>query len=225
MPNDSIRWGRIIAVASAGIVSHSFGRATLPLLLPAISDELGIGSTTAGIVGSTNMASYFLGVIIVTYLAGRMHPIRLLRLGMGIVIAGLVILGTTSSQTQLIAGTALTGLGGAGIWLTAPLIATTNVPVHRRGAAMGTLTACMGIASITIPIITTITRNVIGDQGAWRPVWIIETLIAVILFVAIAAVVRVEGVHNQLSNSTAFTQLRIYVNGELLLFSTCLSHS
>ena len=202
MPNDSIRWGRIIAVASAGIVSHSFGRATLPLLLPAISDELGISSTTAGIVGSTNMASYFLGVIIVTYLAGRMHPIRLLRLGMGIVIAGLVILGTTSSQTQLIAGTALTGLGGAGIWLTAPLIATTNVPVHRRGAAMGTLTACMGIASITIPIITTVTRNVISDQGAWRPVWIIEVFIAVILFVAIAAVVRVDGVQNKLSSST-----------------------
>ena len=73
---------------------------------------------------------------------------------------------------------------------------------------MGALTACMGVASIAIPIITTVTRNLISNQGAWRPVWIIEVFIAVILFVAISAVVRVDNLQNQLPSATGILAVR-----------------
>ena len=63
-----MRWGRVILVTLAGVVSHTFGRSTMPLLLPAIAEDLELRATTAGATGSVNMAAYLCGVIAVTYL-------------------------------------------------------------------------------------------------------------------------------------------------------------
>ena len=53
----------------------------MPLLLPAIAEDLELSATTAGATGSVNMAAYLCGVIAVTYLANRIAPAVLLKCG------------------------------------------------------------------------------------------------------------------------------------------------
>ena len=185
-----VSWSRVILITLAGVVSHTFGRGTMPLLLPAIAEDLGLSATASGATGSINMAAYLCGVVAVTYLASRVAPAVLLKCGLWIVLGGLVCLGTAPNTTQLMVGTALAGLGGAGIWLTMPIIATVNVPATQRGAVMGSLTATMAVGSIVVPFATSALRTVINDEGAWREVWLLETASAAVILTILYLVLR-----------------------------------
>ena len=88
------------------------------------------------------------------------------------------------------AGTGLDGLGGAGVWLTRRVIATAGVPATQRGAVMGSLTATMGMASIVVPFATSGLRAVVNDDGAWREIWLIETVATAIILVVLYTVLR-----------------------------------
>ena len=189
-PITEMSWARVILVTLAGVVSHTFGRSTMPLLLPAIADDLGLNATTSGATGSVNMAAYLCGVIAVTYLANRLAPALLLKFGLWITMVGLVALGTAQTTWQVMAGTGLAGLGGAGVWLTMPVIATAGVPATQRGAVMGSLTATMGMASIVVPFATSGLRAVVNDDGAWREIWLIETVAPAIILVVLYTVLR-----------------------------------
>lgn len=189
-PAAEMRWSRLILVTLAGVVSHTFGRGTMPLLLPAIAEDLGLSATTSGATGSVNMAAYLCGVIAVTYLASRLAPTLLLKFGLWIVLAGLLSLGTAQNTWQVMIGTGLAGLGGAGIWLTMPVIATAGVPAAQRGMVMGSLTATMGVASIVVPFATSGLRNIADDSGAWREIWLLETVAASTILAVLYLVLR-----------------------------------
>jgi predicted MFS family arabinose efflux permease len=136
------------------------------------------------------MAAYLCGVIAVTYLASRLAPTLLLKSGLWIVLAGLLSLGTAQNTWQVMIGTGLAGLGGAGIWLTMPVIATAGVPAAQRGMVMGSLTATMGVASIVVPFATSGLRNIADDSGAWREIWLLETVAASAILAVLYLVLR-----------------------------------
>lgn len=187
---ERVRWGRVVLVALSGVVSHVFGRATVGVLVPAMADDLDLSDTLIGALGSANMGAYFAGVIIVTFTAGRIEPFTLLRAGIVISTVGLAVIGTASSPAAVVIGTALAGLGGGGIWLTAPVIASEGVPASRRGAALGTLTATMGAALIGVPIATAALRSIAADNTIWRPVWVAQAALSVVLLAALSVFVR-----------------------------------
>jgi MFS family permease len=162
----------------------------MPLLLPAISDELDVSLTVAGTLGTTNLAAYLTGVVVVTWLAGRAEPVLLLRAGVAVVIAGLVVLSVAGGLAMLFCGTALAGLGGAGIWINAPGIATADVEAERRGAVLSLLTATMGGALVLIPQITALIRIAADDDQAWRQVWAFEVVAALGVLAALVVLVR-----------------------------------
>ncbi|WP_419944446.1 MFS transporter [Candidatus Poriferisodalis sp.] len=185
-----MRWGRVLLVALSGVVSHVFGRATVGVLVPAMAEDLEFGDTLIGALGSANMGAYFAGVVIVTFTAGRIEPFTLLRAGIVTSTVGLAVIGTASGPAAVVIGTALAGLGGGGIWLTAPVIASDGVPASRRGAALGTLTATMGAALIGVPLATTALRSIAADDAIWRPIWLAQAALSVLLLAALSVLVR-----------------------------------
>ena len=187
---ERVRWGRVVLVALSGVVSHVFGRATMGVLVPAMADDLDLSDTLIGALSSANMGAYFAGVIIVTFTAGRIEPFTLLRAGIVTSTVGLAVIGTASSPAAVVIGTALAGLGGGGIWLTAPVIASDGVPASRRGAALGTLTATMGAALIGVPIATAVMRRIAADDAIWRTVWLAQAALSVLLLAALTVFVR-----------------------------------
>ncbi|MFT4988917.1 MAG: putative MFS family arabinose efflux permease [Acidimicrobiales bacterium] len=177
-------------ICTCVVVSHMFGRSTVSILLPAIRNDLIDSNTAAGVLGGSNFAGYIFGVIIVTLLAGRTEPIHLMRAGLAISAAALAMLAVAPSFFTLGIGVWLTGLGGAGIWVTAPALATANVPASRRGAVLGALTATMGIGLLGLSQGTTLYRRVVDNEDAWRPIFGIEAAIAVVVLAAAFVLVR-----------------------------------
>ncbi len=191
-PPATARIGLVVAAATCAsvVVSHIFGRFSYSVLLPAIQDDL-IGSFTgAGFLGASYFAGYMLGVIGVTAISARVEPLTLLQAGLALSAVALGAMAAAPNLLTLAAGVFTAGLAGAGIWVPAPTIATSRMTDQHRGLVMGALTASMGLGLLLVSQGTTLYRRVVDDEGAWRLIFGVEALIAVLVFAAAALVAR-----------------------------------
>lgn len=177
-------------VAITPVVSHSFGRSTYGLLLPAIEDTLALSHSQTGLGGTVIYGAYLLGVIVVAALSRRFEPITIMRGGVAVVAVGLVWMATVHSLAGLMVGLFLTGGAGAGIWITGPGILTASVAAHKRGAVIGLLTASVGLGTFIVGIGTTTARRAADDDLLWRPVWLVEAFVTVAILVGLVALAR-----------------------------------
>ena len=177
-------------VCSTATVSHSFGRSVYGLLVPAIEDDLGITHAEAAVPATAIYAAYVAGVVLVAAIGARFEPITIMRTGLAVAALGLVVSGTATSLGSLTVGVALTGMAGAGIWLTAPVLATAFVPAHRRGLVIGLLLSTIGVSNIVLGFVTNALRDRAGDDTLWRPVVQIETVVTLVLLVGLIAFAR-----------------------------------
>ncbi|MCP4225925.1 MAG: YbfB/YjiJ family MFS transporter [Actinomycetia bacterium] len=180
----------VALIALAAVVSHTLARTAFPILLPAIEDELLANHTQAGLLTTVNFASYLAGVAVVTAVSGRMEPIRLLQTGLASAIAGFVLLATAHGFTQLALGQAMTGIGSAGIWMSAPVLATSVVPGNRRGTVMGLLSSAMGLGIFIVSQGTNAMRLARDDDQTWRPTWVAAAIFALVVLVVIVGLIQ-----------------------------------
>ncbi|MDH4146224.1 MAG: MFS transporter, partial [Acidimicrobiia bacterium] len=80
--------------------------------------------------------------------------------------------------------------GGAGIWITAPGLATAEVPPERRGTVIGLCTASVGFGTSMVALGTRLARSATGDDQLWRPIFGIEALATAAILTLIVAAVR-----------------------------------
>ncbi len=179
-----------LVVPLTTVVSHTFSRSTYPLLLPAIKDDVLGSNTVAGIGGTVIYIGYLTGVMLVTALAGRLEPMTILKAGLSVSIVGLVTLCFAPSVPVIFLGLFLASGGGAGIWITAPGLATEGVPPERRGFVIGFLTASTAMATSLLALGTRFTRSALDDQGVWRPIYGAEAVVAVLILLAVVVFVR-----------------------------------
>ena len=190
------------------IVSHSFGRATYGLLLPAMEDSLGLNHAQTGLGGTVIYGAYLLGVIVVALLARRCEPITILRGGVAIAGLGLVWMSTVHSLPALMAGLFLTGGAGAGIWITSPGIVSASVAPERRGVVIGLLTASVGLGTFVVGMGTTAARHRGGDDLLWRPVWLVEVVVTAAILVGLVALARPEPTERVSAGGFSLDRLR-----------------
>jgi len=127
----------LLIVLLAAAVAQAFGRFTYALVLPSIERSLGSGYTVAGALGASNLAAYAVGTIVVIVASTRFAPTTLVRAGLAFSTAGLTMLSITDDLGLLFVAMVLTGLGGAGVWINAPGLASSFVSPHRRGLGIG----------------------------------------------------------------------------------------
>lgn len=171
----------ILTMGLAAIISHALARSTLPILLPAIESELLENYRQSGYLGSGNFFAYLVGVVVVTFIAGSVEPKQLLVGGISLATAGFAVLAVAGSLAILMVGQILAGLGSAGIWMSAPAIATGAVPAHRRGAVMGFLSSMMGLGILISGQGTNLARYLASDPDLWRPTWLGAAVFGVII--------------------------------------------
>ncbi len=172
------------------IVSHTFGRSTYGLLLPAMEDTMGLNHAQTGLGGTVIYAAYLLGVIAVALLSRRFEPITILRGGVAIAGLGLVWMATVHSLPALMFGLLLTGGAGAGIWITSPGMVSASVAPQRRGVMIGLLTASVGFGTFVLGIGTTAARQSTGNELLWRPVWMFEAVVTAFILLGLVLVAR-----------------------------------
>ena len=174
----------------APVISHSIGRSLYGLLLTAMRDDFGLSNAEAGLPGSGIFVCYVVGVILVVVFSPRAEPVTIMRWAVALSVVGLVITATSGGLVTLTVGVALVGGAGAGIWMTAPVLATEYVSVERRGLVIGVLTSTIGLSNISFGFGTRWLRNAADDPGLWRPVWWIAAGFAAALLVGLVVVAR-----------------------------------
>lgn len=182
-------WLVVVIIALAAAVGQSFGRFSFGVLLPAIRDDLGITNTLAGILGATNVGAYLLGTLMVAWATSRYRLINVLRTGIVLATLGLLIAGATKGAWVLALGLFIAGIGGAFLWIPAPVIAADAMPAHRRPVAVALMSSGIGLGVVFVSVLSGNLRVAQGD-GAWSSVYQIQFAIGLVLLVLTLMLVR-----------------------------------
>ena len=177
----------LIALASA--VAQSFGRFTYGVLLPAVRDDMGITNTQAGFIGAANVGAYLLGTILVAWATNRYLLLTVMRLGLIMATLGLLLASIASSPFLLAMALFVAGVGGAFLWIPAPVIASDALPPGRRPLAVGLMSSGIGLGIVFASILSGILRSSEGDP-AWSSVYRVEFYIALLVLAGTLFVVR-----------------------------------
>ncbi|MDG1088810.1 MAG: MFS transporter, partial [Acidimicrobiales bacterium] len=155
-----------------------------------IRDEFGLTNAQAGYPSSGIFVLYVAGVLGVVFLSPRLEPITIMRVAVVTSVVGLIITSTAQGLLSLTIGVALVGGAGAGIWMTAPVLATEYVSPARRGLVIGALTSTIGISNIAFGIGTSTWRRAADDERLWRPIWWLALGFAALVLVAMFTIAK-----------------------------------
>ncbi|MEM7340247.1 MAG: MFS transporter [Actinomycetota bacterium] len=179
----------ILALGAA--VAQSFGRFAFGALLPAIRDDLGFSNTIAGSLGTVNVGAYLVGSLAVAMLSGRWRLLPVLRLGVVLATAGLVLALIAPSPWVLAVAMFASGFGGALVWIPSPAIAAAALSPERRNIAVAVLGSGIGFGILFVGQLGAVLRN--GDGAAddsWRTAYLVMAVIAAGVLLATYTVVR-----------------------------------
>lgn len=189
-------WIVVLLMAVSAAVGQAFGRFSYGVLLPAVRDDMGISNTLAGLIGGANVGAYLCGTLLVSWIAGRYRLLAIMRLGLLMVVVGLFSAGISSSPAALASALALAGVGGALLWIPAPVVAADAIPSHRRPLAVGLMGSGIGLGVVFASSVSGSLRNSLGD-AAWSSVYQIQFAIGFVVMIAVFFLVR----HQQASPS------------------------
>ena len=184
-------WVTVILVALSAAVGQAFGRFSYGVLLPAVRDDLGITNTLAGLIGAANVGAYLLGTLIVAWATSHYRLINVMRVGLILATLGLLLASLSSSPWLLAMALFVAGIGGAFLWIPAPVIAADALPPHRRRIAVGLMSSGIGLGVMFVSILSGSLRSSQGD-GAWSEVYQIQFLIGLALLALVMLIVRHE---------------------------------
>ncbi len=173
----------VALVAAGAAVAQAFGRFTFGVLLPAVRDDLGISNTVAGLLGTINVGAYLLGTIAVAAVTSRVRLLDVMRGGFLFSTAGLVLAAVAPGPWVLGLAMFSSGLGGALIWIPAPVIGSSALPPERRGLAVGLMGSGIGLGIVFTSQLSAWVRSNLGDES-WRTVYAVEGVIAVVVLIA-----------------------------------------
>jgi predicted MFS family arabinose efflux permease len=179
---------QLVALASitvATAVSQSFGRFTYSLLFTDIRDDLGISDTATGAIGSANLVAYLVGSLVVSVVVGRWGLSLVAQVGLAGVTVGLALL-AWGQVTIVVAGALiLTGFAAAGVWVTAPALATALVSPGERGRAMGIVGSGVGLGIVAASLL-----DIAVGEGRYRAVYAVEFLIGALATIGVLATLQ-----------------------------------
>jgi predicted MFS family arabinose efflux permease len=102
---------------------------------------------------------------------------------------GLLIAGATKGAWVLALGLFIAGIGGAFLWIPAPVIAADAMPTHRRPVAVALMSSGIGLGVVFVSVLSGNLRVAQGD-GAWSSVYQIQFAIGLVLLVLTLVLVR-----------------------------------
>ena len=184
-----IGWIIVILVALTAAVGQSFGRFSFGILLPAIRDDLGISNTLVGMLGAANVGAYLLGTLAVAWATSRYRLIKVMRLGLVLATLGLLVASVAGYAAMLAFSLFVMGVGGAFLWIPAPVIAADAMPASRRSIAVGLMSSGIGLGVMFASVLSGGLRSSLGDS-AWSSVYQTQCAIAVVVLVLVLLLVR-----------------------------------
>ena len=181
-------WIVVSLICVSASVGHAFGRFSYGALLPAVRDDLGISNTLAGFIGGANVGAYLVGTLCVSWLAGRYRLLGIMRVGMVLAVVGLCGASFSSSVEMLGLSLCITGVGGALLWIPAPVIAADAIPANKRPLAVGLMGSGIGFGILFVSTVSGRLRDSMGD-AAWAQAYQVQFYIGVVVMVFVLLLV------------------------------------
>lgn len=188
-PSRMRAWVALSFIALGVAVAQAFGRFAYGVLLPAIRDDLGVSNTVAGSISALNVGGYLVGTLLVAWAASRIRLLEVLRLGLALTAAGLLLAANANSPGVLAAALLVTGFGGACVWIPAPIIAADAMPKAQRSMAVGLMGSGIGLGIVFTGLLSGYVRRNYGDAG-WSIVFWVDAIIACVALVGMLLFVR-----------------------------------
>jgi MFS family permease len=135
-----------------------------PPLLDGLQSEFSVDNKTVSLVMSAFLAPIIILAIPAGVAVDRWGPALAIRVGLGIMLAGVVLILLTSSWTFLLAGRFVSGIGGALLLVALLKVAAELVPHQKLGLAVG-------IFAAGLPTGTGVAFNMLRpleQLGGWR---------------------------------------------------------
>jgi predicted MFS family arabinose efflux permease len=152
-------------------------------LLDAMAQELGIAPAAIGLVVTLTQVGYAFGLILIVPLGDLLDRRRLI-VGQTLLSAiALVVVGTASSATVLLAGMILVGLLAVVVQVLVAFAATLATPAE-RGRAIGTVTSGI-VAGI---LLARFFSGLLADIGGWRTIYLTSAALMLIMAALLARV-------------------------------------
>ena len=129
---------------------------------------MGITNTFAGLIGSANVAAYLVGTLIVAWVTSRLRLLSVMKAGLVMATLGLFLASMASGPSILTAGLILAGVGGAFLWIPAPVIAADALPENKRHLAVGLLGSGIGLGIVFVSTLSGRLRDIEGDAESDR---------------------------------------------------------
>jgi len=164
----------ILAALSLGpAVANSFARFAYALLLPAMRDELHLSYAQAGALNTANALGYLAGALVAVRFVTRFGNRRLFCAGMVVTTLAIIGCGLLADFWPQVALRAISGIGGAVVFICGAVLASnlfpdrpdlsaTGTAVYFGGAGAGILLSGAGIPWLLATF---------GEQ-AWRSGWL-----------------------------------------------------
>lgn len=179
------RWRALGFLVGLGVLAgQGFSRFSFGLLFPRMGVSL-VGTTSnASFLAALYAAAYLVGVAALIYVTRHVAPLRLLVLGVAVSTAGLLSIGLAHSESVVVAGLVVAGLGAAFTYVPALSFIGAAVAGVNRHKATGLAGAGIGAGIITARLLAFVFQAESTADG-WRGVWISEAAIGFAVSVVI----------------------------------------
>jgi predicted MFS family arabinose efflux permease len=169
--------GRLLLTVSLGWGVIQAGRLVISPLLPAISADLGLSTTRAGVAISVLWGLYALMQYPSGRLSDRLSRTTLLVVGLVLVSVGFVALSTAPTYLLFLLGAVVVGVG-AGLYPTPARGLVSDLFVSRRGQAFGIHTASGDIGGVVAAGLATLALGLATWRAAFVPVVVVVVAVA-----------------------------------------------
>lgn len=176
----SSKWPLLaLALGSFGIGTTEFA----PMgLLPTIADGVSVSIPTAGLLISAYAIGVMVGAPVMTLLMSRYRRKTALMLLMSIFVVGNLLSAAAPDYSMLLLSRLVTSMAHGAFFGLGALVATSLVPVHKRGSAVAIMFMGLTIANIGgVPVATWI-----GQTVGWRTTFAATAVLGVITLIALA---------------------------------------
>lgn len=146
-----------------------------------------VGSTsTSSFLAALYAAAYLVGVTALIYVTRHVAPLRLLIVGVVTSTVGLLSIGLAHSESVVVVGLIVAGLGAAFTYVPALSYVGAAVWHEHRSRATGLAGAGIGTGIITARVLAAVFRAESTANG-WRVVWISEAVIGLLVSLLVLA--------------------------------------
>ena len=164
-----------------GWALDAYNQMTVGFVLPAVTAAFALSTTQAGLLGTVGLVTSAVGGAMAGAVADAIGRVRVLIISIGAYALFALLAGCAQSYGQLLVFLTLQGLGFGGEWAAGAVLVAEYARATQRGRVIGAVQSAWSIGYAGVLIANTLAFSLAPPELAWRLMFWIGALPAVVL--------------------------------------------